>query len=173
MNTKIVICLTAALSVAACSGTDSPAPPQAINQAPTISVIADQSVDANQTSQPINFTVTDEQVASLTVSVMSDNPGVIPENGLDVSGSGESRALTVSPVVDTVGDSLITVAVTDTDGLSANVSFLLTVDPLQVSLQQFTRDSFAQAANGDPEPINALAFSSDADADEFADLLTQ
>ncbi|MEM7765730.1 MAG: hypothetical protein AAF290_16815 [Pseudomonadota bacterium] len=171
MTIKQVFLATAALLVAACgsSGRDVQEP----NQPPTISAIADVAVTANQTSPAIAFTVNDEQPDNLSVDVLSANPQVVPDDGLILGGSGTARQLTVAPEIDMVGDAFVTVTVTDAAGLTADSTFLLTVDPERKSIQQFTRTSFAVDADGEPELVNAVEFDQDADGDDFADLLTQ
>ena len=79
----------------------------------------------------------------------------------------------MTPVIDTLGDAFITIIVTDQAGVSASTSFLLTIAPQQVSLQQFVRSEFAKAKDGEPAFINAIAFDQDAENDDFADLLAQ
>ena len=171
MTIKHASLVLAALVVAACDSSGPDAPPQ--NQAPTISSIADAAIMANQAGPSISFAVNDEQPGNLALSVMSDNTEVVPQDGLLLSGSGTARQLTVTPVVDRVGDAYITVTATDTSGLTAGSTFLLTVNPEQKSMQQFTRDSFATEADGDPELVNAVDFEQDAEDDDFADLLAQ
>ena len=169
MTFKTQVAALLGLIAVGCGGSGSaPAP---ANQAPTISAIADQSAEANQQSAPIAFTVTDEQVASLIVTAMSDNQQVVPDSGLELGGGGSNRTLSATPVIDMLGDAFITIFATDAEGLTASESFLLTIDPQQLSIQQFTRTSFSQAEDGEPELINALQFEQDADNDEFADLL--
>ena len=172
MKIRYATVALAGLLVAACdSGSNTTTP--AVNQAPTISAITDQSISANQASQPIGFTVTDEQVGSLGFSLMSDNNDVVPNHGLALGGNGASRTLTAMPVADTIGDAFVTIIVTDSAGLSASTSFLLTVDAQQKSMQQFTRDSFDAEADGEPDFVNAVEFAQDADDEDFADLLAQ
>lgn len=142
-----------------------------VNQAPTVSGIADQVAVANTTSAAIAFTVSDEQVGALTVEATSDRQTVVPDAGLSVGGSGANRSVTVTPTQDTVGDALITIVVTDGDGLSASSAFFVTIDPEQRSVQQFARDSFVEGPDDEPLLINAVEFVQDADDDDFADLL--
>jgi hypothetical protein len=156
--------------IAACGGGSDSAPPAA-NTAPGISPIADQSTDANKQSQPISFNVSDERVDDLSFDLSSDNQQVVPNDGLTLGGSDVNRTITITPVSDTLGDAFVTVIVTDSDGLSASTSFLLTITAEQLSMQQFTRMSFAEAADDLPELVNAVEFTQDADADDFADLL--
>ena len=169
MRHQIVVLI--GLLLAGCGGSDfSPAP---ANQAPTISAVPDQSTVANATSAAIGFTVTDEQASALSITASSDRAQVVPDSSLELGGSGTDRILTVTPVFDTLGDAFISIVVTDTQGLSANTSFLLTVDPLLESMQQFTRNTFAELADDDPEFVNAVNFTQDADDDDFADLFAQ
>lgn len=172
MKTMYVCLAACGALLAGCSGgsSDGRVP---VNQAPEITAIADQNTVANQTSGPIAFTVTDEQVGGLSISVTSDRQQVVPDDGLAQAGNGSARSITVTPVGDVTGDAFITVVVTDSAGLSASASFLLTVNPEQKSMQQFARGTFAMDADGEPELINAVEFSMDAEADDFADLLGQ
>lgn len=144
-----------------------------LNQAPTVSAIADVSATANQQTAPIAFSIADEDVNSVSLALMSDRPSVVPESGLAITGSGANRTLRATPIEDVVGDSRITVIVTDRDGLSASTSFLLTIDAEQRSLQQFARDTFSTTADDEPVLVNAVDFLQDADEDDFADLLAQ
>lgn len=170
---KINIQFTAlfCLVAAGCGGSGSSSAP--VNAAPTISTIVNQSTPANGTSSAIAFTVTDDNTTGLSFSISSDNQQVVPDSGLDLVSNGNSSSITVTPVVDTLGDAFITIIVSDQAGLSASTSFLLTVVPQQVSLQQFVRTEFAQVEDGNPALINAIAFDQDANDDDFADLLAQ
>ena len=159
------------LGLAACGGSGDD--PQPVNQAPTISAIADQSIAANGTSQPIAFSLDDENVGDLTVAVSSDRQNVVPDDGIALDGDGAARTLTVTPRIDEAGDAFITIVATDRQGLSAGTSFLLTVNPEQKSMQQFARDTFAEDADDEPALINAVEFAEDAEDDDFADLLAQ
>lgn len=169
---KTVIALTG-LVIAGCGGSGSGPAPVAANQAPTISAIPDQSTMANQQSPAIGFTVTDEQTSALTITASSENQDVVADQAIDIGGSGANRTIKITPVSDTLGDSFITIFATDSQGLTASSSFLLTIDPQMLSMQQFARDGFAKGPNGDPGLVNAIEFQQDADADDFADLLAQ
>ncbi len=169
MKIRIQIAALLVLLVAGCGGSGSSTAP--VNTAPTISTIPDHSTSANATSMAISFAVT--STGGLSYNVSSDNQQVVPDSGLDLVSNGASGSITVTPVIDTVGDAFITIIATDPAGLSASTSFLLTVVPQQRSLQQFVRTEFARAEDGAPELINAVAFDQDAENDDFADLLQQ
>lgn len=169
MKFKMQIITLLSLLVAGCGGSGSaPAP---VSTAPTISAIADQSTSANASSSAIAFTVT--SASSLSFSVSSDNQQVVPDAGIDLTINGASGSITVTPVIDTLGDAFITILATDQAGLSASTSFLLTIIPQQLSFQQFVRAEFANPQDSEPALVNAVAFDQDADNDDFADLLAQ
>ena len=167
MNYRYFIVGLVGFLIAGCDG-DSSAP---VNNPPTISAIPDQSTIANVPSTAIAFTVSDEQLANLSIAVSSDNQAVITDAGIALGGTGAARTVTITPVTDTVGDAFITIIATDSTGLSASTSFLLTVDPQQLSILQFIRTTFAEDEADEPALINAVAFDQDADGDDFADLL--
>lgn len=161
---------TLGILVAGCGGGSDSVP---VDAAPTISAIADQSTMANQPSNAIDFSVTDEQLAGLSITANSDRQDVVPDDSLELGGSGTMRTLTVTPAADLLGDAFITIVVTDTAGMSAASSFLLTIDPQQLSIRDFVRSAFMTAKTDDPALINAVLFDQDAGSDDFADLLAQ
>ena len=121
MKFKMQIITLLSLLVVGCGGSGSaPAP---VIMAPTISAIADQSASANVSSSAIAFTVT--SASSLSFSVNSDNQQVVPDAVIDLTINGASGSITVTPVIDTLGDAFITILATDQAGLSASTSFLL------------------------------------------------
>ena len=161
------------VSLLATCSSDSSDEPQPLNQAPTISAIADTATPANGPSQAINFLVSDESLGTLTLSASSDRPELVPASAVRIAGTGSIRSLTVTPVIDMTGDAMITVIAEDSAGLAASSSFLLLVDPEQKSMSQFARDTFIASEDDEPALINAVEFNQDADEDDFADLLAQ
>ena len=101
----------------------------AVNDAPTISAIANQTILANGTTGPLNFTVADVDTAvgSLTLSGGSSNPTLVPPGNIVFGGSGANRTVTVSPATNQTGTATITVSVSD-GALSASNSFVMTVN---------------------------------------------
>lgn len=171
MNKFIPVVMLLSVIVAACEGSGfTPAP---VNAAPTIASIVDQNTSANATSSVIALTVTDDDPVGLSFAVSSDNQLVVPDAGIILTTKSGGGSITVTPVIDTLGNAFITIVVTDQSGLSATTSFLLTVIPEQASLQQFVRAEFTKAEDGMPALINAVAFDQDAENDDYADLLAQ
>ena len=169
LNTGLVLVVSL---LAACSG-GSAGDRQPVNRAPTISAIPATATTANRASQPIAFTVGDERVAALDVSVSSDRPALVPDDAIVAAGIGAERTLTITPAVDMTGDAMITVIARDAAGLAASSSFLLTVNAEQKSMTQFARDAFDSDEDDEPVLINAVEFDQDADEDDFADLLAE
>jgi len=98
------------------------------NDAPTISDIVDQGTAEDTPTGAIPFTVNDVETAagSLTVSGVSDNQALIPDENIVFGGSGTSRTVTITPLANQSGTATITVTVSDGD-LTANDTFELTV----------------------------------------------
>ena len=46
------------------------------------------------------------------------------------------------------------------------------MQPATVSFREFVRQTFADDADANPRPVNAVVFDQDAEGDDFADLLT-
>jgi len=99
------------------------------NSVPTISPINDQSIAANSNAGPVPFTIGDPfyAVNLLTVGAASANTNLVPQVGLDLSGSLSNRMLTVTPSLGQTGSAIITVIVTNPAGLTAASQFILTV----------------------------------------------
>jgi glucose/arabinose dehydrogenase len=97
---------------------------------PTISSIGNQMINENTSTGPIGFTVGDVETpaGSLTVSGVSTNLTLVPNGNIVFGGSGSNRTVTVSPVANQTGTTLITVTVGD-GTLSTNTSFVVTVTP--------------------------------------------
>jgi hypothetical protein len=99
----------------------------AVNDAPTISNIADQVIDVNKSAGPLSFVVGDEEPASVTVSGSSSNTALVPMGNIVFGGSGTGRTVTVTPAAGQTGTAIITVTATDAAGRTAQDAFLLTV----------------------------------------------
>lgn len=102
----------------------------AVNDPPTLSSIANRTIDEDASTGAINFTVSDvdHPVASLTLSATSSNPVLVPTANIVFGGSGANRTVTVTPVPDENGFSDLTITVSDGD-LTASRTFRLTVTP--------------------------------------------
>ncbi len=102
-----------------------------VNDAPTISDIADRAIDANSNTGAVAFTIGDaDGLTGLAVSGISSNSTLVPNANIVFAGTGASRTVTVTPAANQSGTATITVTVTDGAGLASSDSFLLTVKPV-------------------------------------------
>ncbi len=87
----------------------------AVNDAPTISVIPNVTIAANTSSGPLPFTVGDLETpaGNLTLLASSSNPTLLPNTGIVLGGSGANRTVTLTPATDQSGTATITISVSD------------------------------------------------------------
>jgi len=99
-----------------------------VNDAPTISTIPSQQVITGQTLGPIPFSISDVETAaaSLTLTVGTSNPNLVPLSNIVLGGTGTDRTIRLSSVSGLAGTALITLTVSDGTLLTA-ISFSLTV----------------------------------------------
>ena len=137
-----------------------------VNDAPTISAIANVSTSAGSATTAQAFTVGDVETAagSLTLSASSSNPTLIPVANIAFGGSGGSRTVTATPASGQSGTSTLTVTVSDGQGGSASSSFVVVVNPPAVS--------FAAYWNFD-EPSGSTAYESINHRDGFLSGVTR
>lgn len=89
------------------------------NRAPSFTMIQDQTLNEDGSSSfPIsNITATEANQTITSVTATSSNTALLPNPA--ITGSGASRTITLSPVADAFGTSMVTVTVVD-DGGTAN-----------------------------------------------------
>jgi len=100
------------------------------NQAPTISEVpSPMRVVAGTTPPPVPFTIGDFEspVESLTVTIDSSYPYLVPPGSWTLGGSGAERTLSLIPLPGVTAASEITITVTDPLGASAQASFVFEV----------------------------------------------
>ena len=100
----------------------------AVNDAPTITAVADQSINEDNPTGAIDFTVddVDNVVGDLTVTGTSSNTTLVPNADVVVGGSGANRTVTVSPAANQNGTATITLTVSD-GALTVTETFNITV----------------------------------------------
>ncbi|MEK7676755.1 MAG: choice-of-anchor D domain-containing protein, partial [Verrucomicrobiota bacterium] len=99
-------------------------------EAPTITDIANQTINEDSNTGALAFTIADAETAaaSLTLTKSSSNQTLVPDANIVFGGSGASRNVTVTPAANQSGSATVTVTVTDGDGLTAIDTFTLTVN---------------------------------------------
>lgn len=117
------------------------------NIPPTISSIADQTINRNTSTGSLNFTVGDAETlpSALTVTGSSSNTGLVPNANIVFGGSGANRTVTVTPLNNQSGSATITVNVND-GIISTNTTF--TVNVLGALVAHYKLDGNAQDSSG-------------------------
>jgi len=97
---------------------------------PTITAIADQTIDEDTPSPVLAFTVGDDQTPadSLTISYSSSDQSLIADGDILPGGTGQNRTLQLTPRPDSFGTAVISVTVTDQAGQQAQTEFMVTVN---------------------------------------------
>ena len=100
-----------------------------MNTPPSISFVGDQETEESTPIEGIAFMITDGETdaSQLVVTAFSDNQNLVQDSQIEITGSGEDRALSISPEGDQKGTVFITVVVSDGE-LSASRTFMLTIN---------------------------------------------
>ncbi len=83
--------------------------------APTISQIPDVEVFEDDSIEPLAFVVEDSEtpVEELVITASSSNGILLPQGSLVISGNGSNRTISVAPVDQVIGESVVTIVVND------------------------------------------------------------
>jgi hypothetical protein len=101
----------------------------AVNDAPVISQISNQTVLEDGVLSNVSFTVVDPEADSFTLSLGTSNSTLLPLSGIVLSGSGSNRQLSVTPAPGLSGS--VTVTVSATDGIATSSrQFTVNVTPV-------------------------------------------
>ncbi len=103
---------------------------------PTISAVANQTINEDQTLAPVGFTIGDAETSpgSLLLGATSSNTSLVPTANIVFGGSGASRTVSLTPAPNANstangGTATITLTVSDGSGGSTSTSFVVTVLP--------------------------------------------
>ncbi|MEJ1238218.1 Ig-like domain-containing protein [Chryseolinea sp. T2] len=101
----------------------------AVNDAPTIATIGNQSINQNTSTAPIPVTIADidNDVNTLTLDKNSSNTTLVPLTGIVFGGAGAGRNVTITPTPGQFGTANITIIVQDAGNATAQTTFQLTV----------------------------------------------
>jgi hypothetical protein len=143
-----------------------------VNDAPTISDIANQVTNEDTIKGPIAFTVGDVETAttSLVVTATSSNTALLSSGGIALGGSGANRTITMTPTANQYGSTTVTVSVRDTNNVTTTDTFVLTVNavndlPIAINdatevdeNDQVTIAVLANDTDPDGDPLNLQSF---------------
>jgi len=162
---RLAALATTTLVVVACGGGGGGGDtPQPMNNAPTVSAINNQAVDQD-TLLALDFSVDDRESGAdnLGVSVMVDDTSVFPADGVELSGSGATRTLTLTPLEAATGSAKIDIRVADPAGAATVRSFEVVVKARNNSLRAMALDTFAKSESDAPTTLNGWTIEQDAD----------
>jgi hypothetical protein len=164
-NLSLALLAATTWVVAACSGSNKPAPPAGGNHPPLMSAIADRMSDQDIVVGPIEFAIGDAEsnAGLLTVSAAADGTDVVPSDGVSLAGSGAVRSITLTPLEAATGAVTVTLTVTDPQGASSMRSFRLTVNARNASLRDAVLTTFTKSEWDEVTPVNGFTFTQDAD----------
>ncbi|HXJ59494.1 MAG TPA: Ig-like domain-containing protein [Verrucomicrobiae bacterium] len=100
-----------------------------VNDAPSILNLRDQTTLEDVPTTPFAFQVSDLETRDLIVTAVSSNPGLLPDSGIVLTGSGSDRQMALIPAPDQNGTATVTVTVSDGTA-SVRGSFLFQVLPV-------------------------------------------
>ena len=105
-----------------------------VNTPPIISNFYDQTIELNTTLGPLSFTIADAESSpdSLVISASSDNNSLVADTAIIVGGTGATRDVTITPVTDEIGETVITITVSDGNDM-ATTSFVVTVEDIETN----------------------------------------
>jgi gliding motility-associated-like protein len=128
----------------------------AANDGPTISAIADQTVNEDTPTGVIVFTIADAETAAtgLTVTASSSNTALVPNANITLGGTGPSRSINISPAANQSGVTTITINVSD-GSITTPRTFQVTVSPAN---DPPTITAIANQTVVEDTPTGALAF---------------
>jgi VCBS repeat-containing protein len=103
-----------------------------VNDAPTITAIADQTVPEDGATGLITFTVADidNDVLDLRVSGAALDADAIPTANIVISGNGAERTVKITPAANWNGNIPVTLTVTDPGTLTGTSTFTVRITPI-------------------------------------------
>ncbi|MED4584490.1 Ig-like domain-containing protein [Brevibacillus choshinensis] len=137
---------------------------------PTISAIADQTIDQGGRTEKLDFTVNDpdDDPRTLTVTAYSDNQRLVPNEKIAIAGSGTNRTIQVTSLAGQHG--VATIIVTVSDGKSsASEAFTVTVK--EVNHPPRALNGFLLAEK--PEQVKGVLEATDEDGDALTFILVR
>jgi len=101
----------------------------AVNDLPTISNVADQTVNEDTATAGLAVTIGDVEtpVANLQLTATSSNTTLVPNANIAITGTGANRTVVVTPAANQSGTATITLTVSDGNGGTSTETFVVNV----------------------------------------------
>lgn len=167
-GSRYCLALGAAVLAASCGDGSSSS-----TNGPAIGSVAAVSINQDTTAV-VPLKVSDNQAAASTLTVAAtaaDGNLVVPQ-GISVQNSGAGLNLLVTPLEETTGSTTINVMVTDPKGNTAQTSFTLTVNAVNVDFSAIAEQAAAAAETAEPLSVNGFTVVQDSDSTLPAPLAT-
>jgi VCBS repeat-containing protein len=135
-----------------------------INDDPTISGIGSQTIDEDNTLGLLNFTIGDVESTPSLLTVSIDPASystLFPTGSIVIGGSGANQTVTVTPAANAYGMGTVILNVSDPDGGTASMSFVITVNSVN-DAPTITSPGNKSNIEGDP-PVNFTVAANDVD----------
>ncbi len=143
---------------------------------PSISAIADRSVDQDTVLGPIEFGIADQRIRGRLADAdrgRLDGGGVFPADGVVLGGRGASRTLTLTPLEAGDGHG-------ERDGDAQRIRkdwrplapFRVDVNARSASMRDVALTTFAKVETDEATPVNGFTFQQDADDPAIFEPLT-
>ena len=100
-----------------------------LDPAPMISSITTKTINEDQSTPPISFTISDASTpaSNLRLGGGSSNTNLVPNSNILFGGSGTNRTVTVTPIVFRHGTNTISITATNDAGGTSSTAFTLNV----------------------------------------------
>ncbi|KPA15074.1 hypothetical protein MHK_004719, partial [Candidatus Magnetomorum sp. HK-1] len=122
-----------------------------------------QTIDED-TPLNMSFQISDPDSTNFTVTVISSDNSIVPNENISFNNTGSSYNLTVTPAADQSGTLALTITATDPEGMTALGSFMLTVTAVNDAP---IIGSIADQTTNEDTAINSIAFTvTDIDNDD-------
>jgi hypothetical protein len=137
-----------------------------VNEAPTITELPDQTVEAGSASAEISFEVSDAETsaAQLQVRATTSNELLVPQDGIVLGGTGTNRTIRISAAADGTGSATIAVLVSDGVNEVASAFDVSVVPPnlppvaFAQSITTLENNAVSIVLTGQDPETNALSF---------------
>jgi hypothetical protein len=125
------------------------------NELPSISDIPNQSIDEDQATNDVPFTIGDINTnpEALVVTATSSNTSLVPHSNVVLSGTGTNRFVKVTPLPNQFGVTTIIVTVTDEDGFQNQDTFVVSVSAVNDAPTQSEIADLSIIENSSTQPI--------------------
>lgn len=175
MKNRLLI-LGCFVALSGCSNSDSGGLARALDQEPpVISALATADIEANVSSAPIAFKVSDALTdpGSMSVQVASTNTALIAESGIAINRDADNYTLVLTPTSEMTGASTLVITATDGGGNVTTSTLEVTVGERMILDVDLVAEIVALEAGAMPVALNAVTVEETVDAGVSFDAIVE